>query len=90
MNFATDAFFGFLLIAWLLFVMLPARYRVGLLLLASYLFYATWSIPFIALIMLTTSVDYVISRRLASLDVTANAGLRRFLLGLGITISSCI
>lgn len=90
MNFATDAFFGFLLIAWLLFVMLPARYRVGLLLLASYLFYATWSIPFIALIMLTTSVDYVISRRLASLDVTANAGLRRFLLGLGITINLVI
>lgn len=62
MNFVSTLFVGFLLATWLLFMVLPKRYRTILLTVASYIFYATWSIPFIAVILLTTTVDYIASR----------------------------
>src|SRR5438105_1043523 len=40
---------------------MPARYRVPFLTVASYVFYGTWSIPFIAVILITTAVDYFAS-----------------------------
>lgn len=74
MNFVTVQFVAFLAVTWLLFVLLPGRFRWPLLLLASYVFYATWSIPFVAVILLTTSIDYI-----ASLIVHKNAspGVRK-------------
>src|SRR4030095_14922127 len=54
--------FVFLLATWALFVVCRPRYRVPLLICASFLFYATWSVPFIAVILLTTTVDYLASK----------------------------
>ena len=87
MNFVTGLFFLFVLITGIVFVTVPARFRVWVLLAASYVFYATWSIPFIVLIMASTSVDYVISRRLATLNTANDRKQRRGLLILGITLN---
>ena len=61
MNFVSYEFVVFLLTVWGLFLALPARYRWVLLLVASYIFYATWSIPFIAVIILSMAVATVAS-----------------------------
>ncbi len=62
MNFISTQFVIFMLVTWGLFLVLPPRYRWHMLLAASYVFYATWSIPFVAVILLTTSVDYLASK----------------------------
>lgn len=62
MNFISGLFALFLTTTFFLFVLLPERYRQWLLLLASYIFYGTWSMPFIGLILLTTTIDYGCSR----------------------------
>ncbi len=62
MNFVSDQFICFLVATWLLFLIMPATQRWLLLLIASYIFYGTWSIPFIGVILLSTTVDYVASR----------------------------
>lgn len=62
MNFVSSQFLIFMVVTWLLFMVIPARFRCLLLLAASYVFYATWSIPFVAVILITTSVDYLASR----------------------------
>lgn len=49
------------------------------LLLASYVFYAAWNPPFVALLWLSTVIDYVAARQIAA---TAAKGPRRFWLGL--------
>jgi alginate O-acetyltransferase complex protein AlgI len=41
----------------------PKRRKI-LLLVASYIFYGTWNIPFIGLILLSTSIDYWLSKRI--------------------------
>ena len=61
MNFASSEFVIFLLVVWGLFIALPARFRAPWLLAASYFFYATWSLPFVAVILVTTSIDYFAS-----------------------------
>jgi alginate O-acetyltransferase complex protein AlgI len=49
----------------------PRRWRVPLLLIASYVFYGWWDVRFLALIMLSTVVDWFVARRLgAMLDGT--------------------
>jgi alginate O-acetyltransferase complex protein AlgI len=60
-NFISLPFLAFFLVVVCLFYTLPARLRLPMLLAASYLFYATWSIPFIAVILITTSFDYWMS-----------------------------
>ncbi|MGH2510927.1 MAG: MBOAT family O-acyltransferase, partial [Ktedonobacteraceae bacterium] len=62
MNFVSEMFIVFLLVTWLTFMVIPARLRTVLLTIASYVFYATWSLPFIGVILLTTTVDYFASR----------------------------
>ncbi len=62
MNFVSSQFVIFMMLTWLLFMVVPGRFRWPLLLVASYIFYATWSIPFVAVILLTTSVDYLASK----------------------------
>lgn len=74
MNFVSYEFVAFLLTVWGLFLALPARYRWVLLLVASYIFYATWSIPFIAVIILSTTVDYVTSKLIHG---SASPGFRK-------------
>jgi alginate O-acetyltransferase complex protein AlgI len=88
MNFATPAFLFFLtiLVALCLMVSTP-KLRKFLLLAASYIFYATWNIPFIALILFSTSVDYFLSKRIAHSEQLAE---RKLFLTLGISINLVI
>ncbi len=64
MNFVSFEFLLFLATTWVGFAFLPAKSRMLLILIASYVFYAFWSLPFIAIILLTTSIDYVASKYL--------------------------
>ncbi|MGH9549715.1 MAG: hypothetical protein ACRD3W_10085, partial [Terriglobales bacterium] len=65
MNFVSTTFLLFLIAVWLLFMASGSKARINLLTLASYIFYATWSIPFISIILITTTVDYVASKIIA-------------------------
>lgn len=65
MNFVSCDFIAFLLIVWTAYALLPARFRAGFLLAASYVFYAYWSLGFISVILLTTTVDYAASKFIA-------------------------
>ena len=58
MHFVSFYFLLFLLVLLPLHYLLPAKLRLPLLLIASYLFYATWSIPFIGVILVSTTGDY--------------------------------
>jgi D-alanyl-lipoteichoic acid acyltransferase DltB (MBOAT superfamily) len=58
MLFSTTRFFLFLAIVLLLFYTAPRRMRRYILLLASYLFYASWNYKFIALLLILTAIDY--------------------------------
>jgi alginate O-acetyltransferase complex protein AlgI len=62
MNFVSAGFLLFFAVVLFLFIVLPSRFRKGMLLVASYLFYATWSVPFIAVILLTSNIDYWMSQ----------------------------
>lgn len=82
MNFVSYTFVGFLLAVWALFMMITPRARIHCLTIASYIFYATWSIPFIAVILVTTTIDYI-----ASIVIDRNrenAGKRKLALTLAI------
>jgi D-alanyl-lipoteichoic acid acyltransferase DltB (MBOAT superfamily) len=58
MLFSTIRFFIFLAIVLLLFYSAPRRLRRYILLLASYVFYASWNYKFIALLLVLTAIDY--------------------------------
>jgi alginate O-acetyltransferase complex protein AlgI len=45
----------------------PRRWRVPLLLIASYVFYGWWDVRFLALIMLSTVVDWFVAKRLGAM-----------------------
>jgi alginate O-acetyltransferase complex protein AlgI len=47
-----------------LYWVFPRRWRVPLLLIASYVFYGWWDVRFLALIMLSTVVDWFVAKRL--------------------------
>ena len=74
----------FLLAVWLLFLFLLPKYRAPMILVASYLFYATWSIPYIAVILFTTTVDYWMSR---VIDRSDNPLKRKCALTFGLIIN---
>lgn len=61
MNFISLQFILFLLVLFLISTLAPIRFRKIILLVASYVFYATWSLPFIAVILITTTFDYGMS-----------------------------
>ena len=62
--FHTVQFFGFFAVVWLIARVLPHRAQNVFLVLASYVFYATWDPRFLALVMLSTSVDFVVAQRI--------------------------
>jgi D-alanyl-lipoteichoic acid acyltransferase DltB (MBOAT superfamily) len=59
MSFITWQYLLFLPLVLILYWQLPGRWRLVLLLIASYIFYACWDVRFLALVMTTTFVDYV-------------------------------
>ncbi len=88
MNFATPAFLLFLVVVatGALLAATPKARKI-LLLVASYVFYATWNIPFIGLILLSTSIDYFLSKHIAASEKIAD---RKKLLTLGIVVNLAI
>lgn len=88
MNFATPAFLLFLVVvAGAALITNTPKARKVVLLVASYIFYATWNVPFIALILLSTSIDYFLSKQIASTNETSE---RKSLLTLGIVINLAV
>ncbi len=63
---------------------LPWRAKKINLLVASYLFYAAWSPPFVLLLWLSTAVDWVVARRLYRAEGVAR---RRILLTVSILVN---
>ena len=59
MLFNSLAYLIFLPLTWAIFWVLPARRRVEWMLIASYVFYASWSIPYAAMIFGLVVVNYV-------------------------------
>ena len=59
MLFNSLAFAVFLPIVFILYWALPHKYRYVLLFLASYYFYMSWNVKYVALILFTTFVSYV-------------------------------
>lgn len=58
MLFNTAQFFAFFVVTTILFYVLPRSWRRYLLLIASYVFYASWNVKFVPLLLLITVVDY--------------------------------
>ena len=59
MLFNSLAYLIFLPVAWVIFWAIPARRRLDWLLIASYFFYASWSLPYAAMIFGLVVVNYV-------------------------------
>ena len=60
------------------YLFLPARWRQGWLALASYVFYGWWDFRFCGLLLLTTTIDYVVGGRIAA--ARSPAAKKRWLL----------
>lgn len=58
MLFQSVGFFVFLPIVFLLYWLLPQKYRWALLLLASYVFYLTWDVRYILFLLASTVISY--------------------------------
>ena len=68
----------FALVLFLHYLPLPWRVKKFNLLIASYLFYAAWNPPFVALLWFSTVVDWVAARRMSQ---ATGLGRRGWLLG---------
>ncbi len=64
MQFNSFAYLGLLAGTIVLFQLLPRGWRAGLLLAASVLFYAAWSVPFVGLLVLVAWIDWVAALRM--------------------------
>ena len=86
MQFDSFTFIVFFIAVLALYQLLPTwNSQKGLLLTASYAFYAAWSPPLVVLIWLSTLTDFVIARRMHRL--TAAAGRRMLLVAsLGVNL----
>ncbi len=77
MLFNSLAFLIFFPVVVLLYYALPARLRWVLLLIASYIFYMSWKVEYILLIVLSTIVDYYASIQMSKTEHSAKK--KRFL-----------
>ena len=77
MLFNSGLFLFFFLGVYALYICIPLRWQNRLLLLASYVFYGYWDYRFLALIALSTLIDYVAARRIhAARDVNPRLARR--------------
>ncbi len=84
MLFNSFEFLIFYIVVVAVFFTLPHRHRWVLLLAASYYFYMSWKAEYVVLIMAATLINYGVG---IGLERSANVGLRRLLLALGIISS---
>src|SRR5690242_15788226 len=85
MLFCSREFLSFFVLVWAGYWALPwARARVGLLLGASYYFYASWNHWLALIIFASATLDYLVAR---ALDLTANPRARRALLASSLAVN---
>ena len=72
-------------IVFALYWRLPHRFRIGLLLIASYYFYMSWSVKYVALILFTTGVSY-----LSALFIAKTHSLRAKKAILTVSLIACL
>src|SRR5216110_1520696 len=72
MLFDSPAYFLFLIPVVLLYWRLNQRAQNIFLLLASYFFYAWWDWRFLALMIGSTTIDYLLAQRIAPVDANPN------------------
>lgn len=60
--FNTFTFWVFFAIVYLLYMVLPFKWKKYMLLAASYIFYMAWNVKYIFLIVLSTVIDYIAAR----------------------------
>lgn len=87
MNFVTFPFIIFLGISFSIFIALKVQYRKYFLLICSYFFYGTWSIPLIGVILASTSVDYYLGKKIYA---SSSTKIKKILLSLSIVINCSI
>lgn len=76
MNFDTSKFLIFFLVILVFYYfVVPRKYRTALLLLTSYYFYSTWSIKYIALLIVSTVITYGAALGIKSAATTAGKRL---------------
>jgi len=68
MSFTSEKFVIFLLIVLVVYGLAPKKWRWGVLLTASYIFYGLWNLEYIWVLALITLSSYWISRRMARTD----------------------
>jgi D-alanyl-lipoteichoic acid acyltransferase DltB (MBOAT superfamily) len=74
---------GFLVVVLAIYWNLPKRWRPHLLLVASYVFYATWSLPAVALLALATLTSWSTARAIPG----APDARKRLLMGMAVLVS---
>lgn len=68
MSFNSIVFAIFLPIVFILYWMLPHKYRWGVLLISSYYFYMSWNAKYVILILFTTAISYACAIALEKFD----------------------
>ena len=68
MSLNSVSFFLFFLVVWGAYWRLPHRKQNAFLVVASYAFYCFWDYRFLVLVLISTTVDFWIARRMASTD----------------------
>jgi D-alanyl-lipoteichoic acid acyltransferase DltB (MBOAT superfamily) len=82
--FNTPEYFIFLIIVLILYYALTRRFQNYMLLLASYIFYAFWDYRFLSLILISTTVDYLVGRAIYR---ATDPGRRRWLLLVSLAVN---
>ncbi len=86
MNFNSLQYFIFLAVVVALYVSLRHRAQNRMLLIANYVFYAAWDWRFLGLLLIPTTVDYLVGRALANQD-EATRRKQLLWLSLGVNLS---
>jgi len=84
MLFNSISFAIFLPIVFILYWILPHKYRWVLLFIASYYFYMSWNIKYVVLIFLTTCISYITA---LLIEKTPNIKKKRLLLAIAAAVS---
>ncbi|HEX2622382.1 MAG TPA: MBOAT family O-acyltransferase [Phototrophicaceae bacterium] len=87
MSLVSFEFAIFFTVVALIYFRLPHRYRWGFLLLTGYVFYASWNIIYVPLLMFTTAYFYLIGQRITTAPTPA---VKRNWLILGVALSLVI
>ena len=90
MLFNTESFFIFFILVYTIYVFSTKRYQNALLLTASYYFYAYWDYRFLALILISTIVDYLAAIALDKAHKEGRNSAKKLFLWLSIGVNLSI